>query len=158
MAEEQKLEGIGGWLIVVAIGICLSPFRIIASVYPIYSSIFSDGSWEALTTPGSEFYNPLWAPIIGAEIALNSLLVVGWLIIAWLFFNKKQAFRGWYIGILLFTIVFLFADAFAIKTVLPSEEVFDPDTIKEIVRSLVFAAVWIPYVLISERVKATFVR
>ncbi len=159
MTEEQEneLKGLGGWLILVGIGIVFSPVKIIISLYPLYSSIFSDGTWELLTTPGSEFYNALWLPILGAEIVLNAALVLGWLGIAWRFFSKKQVFRIWYIGILLFTIAFQFADAFAIAAVLPDEEVFDPETLKEIIRSLVYAAIWIPYVLISERVKATFV-
>jgi len=41
--------------------------------------------------------------------------------------------------------------------VFPSEPMFDPETIKEFARSLVACVIWVPYMLISKRVKATFV-
>jgi hypothetical protein len=41
--------------------------------------------------------------------------------------------------------------------VLPGEPVFDPDTVKELMRSLFMVVVWVPYILASKRVKATFI-
>ena len=57
----------------------------------------------------------------------------------------------------LFTLAFIVLDAYAIKAVLPHEPVFDPDTLKELGRTLIASLVWIPYMLVSKRVKATFV-
>jgi len=41
---HNEYEGLGGWLILVGLGIVVSPIRIIAQVYPSYSAIFSDGT------------------------------------------------------------------------------------------------------------------
>ena len=156
--KEQNPEGLGGWLILVGLGIVLSPIRIIAMVFPTYRDIFTNGSWEVLTTPGSEVYNPLWKPILAGELTINALLVAGWVFIGFLFFTRKRIFPKVYIGILVFTLVFIIADAFSIKSVLPNEPVFDPETIKEILRGAVAICIWVPYMLISKRVRATFVR
>ena len=158
MTEEKKLEGLGGWLILVGLGIIFSPLRIIVQIFPVYSEIFSNGSWEAITTPEAEAYNPLWAPILIGEITINGGLVLVWMFIAFLFFSRKKVFPKWYIGILVFTLGFILVDTLAIKAVLPSEPIFDPDTIKEFARSLIATLIWVPYMLISKRVKATFVK
>lgn len=157
MTEEKDLEGLGGWLILVGLGIVISPLRIIILLFPTYSEIFSNGSWEVLTTPGTEAYNPLWVPIIIGEISINAALVIAWMFIAFLFFSKKRIFSKWYIGILLFTLAFILVDALAVKSVVPNMPVFDPDTMKEFGRSLVVTLIWVPYMLVSKRVKATFV-
>jgi hypothetical protein len=156
--EEKKLEGLGGWLILVAISIIFSPIRIVTQIFPLYSGIFTDGTWQILTTPGAEAYNPLWAPILIGELGINSLLILAWGFVAFLFFKKKASFPKWYIGILLFQFTFIIADAFSVKSLMPNEPVFDPETTKEVMRTLVAMLIWIPYMLVSKRVKATFVK
>ena len=155
---EDKIEGLGGWLILVAIGIVFSPFRIIVELFPLYLEIFKDGYWEVLTTPGTDAYHVMWAPIILAEMSINVILVFVWLFIIFLFFTKKKMFPKWYIGILLFTLTFIFMDAFAVKVVAPHEPMFDDATVGEIIRTLLPCLIWIPYMLVSKRVKATFIR
>lgn len=100
---EEPLEGIGGWLWLVALGIVASPLRIIFLIFPLYSEIFKDGSWEILTSSGTEAYHPMWAPIILAEMTINAALVLTWIFVGFLFFLKKAVFPKFYIGILLFT-------------------------------------------------------
>lgn len=157
MTENKNLEGLGGWLVLVGLGIVLSPLIIVGTVFPVYSELFSNGSWSVLTTPSSEAYNPLWAPLLVGEIVINSGLVLAWVYVAILFFSKKKAFPKVYIGLLLFTIAFILVDAVAIKSVLPDESVVDPETAKQFGRSLIAALIWIPYMLLAKRVKATFV-
>ena len=123
-----------------------------------YPKIFSNGAWEVITTQGSEAYNPLWAPIIIGEILINSGMLLAWLYMGYLFFTKRKFFLKWYIGLAFFSLVFIIADAFAIKLVLPSNQVFDPDTVKELMHSLIMVVVWVPYMLVSKRVKATFIK
>lgn len=155
--EENNLEGISGWLILVAIGIVATPIRIIMLMMATYPQIFSTGIWEALTTQGSAAYHPLWAPILIGEILVNSGMLLVWLYMAYLFFSRKAVFSKWYIGLAFFSLIFIVIDAFAVKIVFPSEPVFDPDTLKELVRSLFMVVVWVPYMLVSKRVKATFI-
>lgn len=158
MVEEKNLEGLGGWLVLVGLGIIISPLRVIGMVFPVYSEMFSNGSWGVLTTPGTEAYNPLWAPILLGEMAINGGLVLAWIFIAYLFFSKKKVFPKWYIGMVLFTLAFILIDSLAIKSVLPNEPVFDAETTKEFGRSVIGALIWVPYMFVSKRVKATFVK
>ena len=125
---------------------------------PMYSKIFSDGTWAALTTPGTEVYNPLWAPMLSGEIVINGALILVWAFIAFLFFLKKRLFPKWYIGILIFNLCFIVVDALAVKSILPNEAVLDPDTTKSVTSLLIQSLIWVPYMLVSKRVKATFVK
>jgi hypothetical protein len=158
MTEEKSLEGLGGWLILVGLGIVLSPLRIVYFIIQTYSEVFTNGSWEILTTPGNASYNHLWAPLLIGELAINIGLLLTWVFIAYLFFTKKRLFPKFYIAILLFTLAFILIDSLAMKSVLPDEPVFDEATIMEFVRSLIASLIWVPYMLVSKRVKATFVK
>jgi hypothetical protein len=77
---------------------------------------------------------------------------------AYRFFTKSKHFPKWYIGVAVFSLFFIVADAFAVKPVLPSEPIFDPDTVKELMRAVIMVVIWVPYMLVSKRVKATFVK
>ncbi|MGF1794050.1 DUF2569 domain-containing protein [Photobacterium frigidiphilum] len=158
MTEKNKYDGLGGWLILVGIGIIISPLRIVTLIFPIYTDIFSNGVWEVLTTPGTEVYNSLWAPVLMGEVVINGGLVIAWLFMAFLFFSKKKVFPKWYISIMVFTLLFIFLDALAMNAVLPNEPVFDPETIQEFVRQLIATIIWVPYMLVSKRVQATFIK
>lgn len=157
-AEDNPPVGLGGWLVLLGLGILISPIRIGAQMLRTYSDIFSDGLWAVLTTPGSGVYNPFWKPIVFGEMAINSGLLLGWIFIAFLFFFKKRAFKKWIIGIWAFTLTFIFLDAIAIKCLLLNEPVFDAQTIKMLVQALIIALVWVPYMVLSKRVQATFVK
>jgi pSer/pThr/pTyr-binding forkhead associated (FHA) protein len=154
--NNEQLNGISGWLIIVAIGIILSPIYMFVGVFPLYTDLFNNGSWEIITTPGTTEYSPLWAPILISEIAVNIGLLLLWIYIAIIFFLKKSTFPKIYIGALLFSIAFIVIDAFAVKLVIPNEPVFDDDTTNALLNSIISAAIWIPYILMSKRVKATF--
>jgi len=155
--EDKNLEGLGGWLILVGIGVVVTPLRIGALLLKTFPPIFSGGAWEALTTPGYEAYSPLWAPILLSEIVINTGLVLVSLYLMYLFFSKRRVFPKWYIGILVFSLIFIVIDAWVVKLVMPNEPMFGPGTMKAFLQALVTSLIWIPYMLISKRVKATFV-
>ncbi len=73
-------------------------------------------------------------------------------------FGKKKAFRKWYISAQVVTLGFLILDAFAIQLVRPDLPLLDPETSKSIARSLFSVCVWVPYMIVSKRVTATFTR
>ncbi len=156
MPKEKSPGGLGGWLILVGLGIIIAPIKLMAAFLPAIK-IFSDGTWEVLTVPGSESYNLLWGPIILGEMLINGGSLIVWLYVAFLFFSMKKGFPKWYIRIMVFQVAFILLDALAISLVLPSEPIFDPNTAKIFASALIGALIWVPYVLVSKRVKATFI-
>lgn len=157
MDNDKELKGLGGWLILVAIGLILAPVRLLVTYIPMYTQIFSDGTWERLTTVGSDMYLPLWGAFLMGELLYNSLIVLASLYLIYLFFSKHYLFPRFYIALMIVSLVFIPIDAWLLTQVLPNEKMFDPETTKEFVRLLIAALIWIPYMLVSKRVKATFV-
>lgn len=156
MASDEP-EGLGGWLILVGLGVVLAPFRVGFFLLSTYVPIFTEGIWETLTTPGNEEYHAFWGPLLIFEIVFNLLLIVSWLTLAVLFFTKHRLFPYVFSGVMLVALVFIPIDALAFKLVWPDEPVFDPDTTKQLVQQVIGCLIWVPYMFVSRRVKNTFV-
>jgi hypothetical protein len=154
---RDDLRGLGGWLILVGIGVVLAPFRQMYALVPVYTPIFTEGHWEQLTTAGSLGYHPFWGPLIIGEILVNSVLVLVGIYLIYLFFSKHYLFPKVYVFLAVFSLVFIVLDAWLVTIVLPAEPMFDQDTMKEVTRGLVGVMIWVPYMLVSKRVRATFV-
>ena len=154
---QEDLQGLGGWLILVGIGLVITPIRGVFTYFPLYKDIFESGAWDVLTTPGTSAYDPFWATYISLEIIINVGLLIAMVYLTYLFFTKRKQFPKFFIGIAVFSLVFIIIDASSIKIVLPNEPIFDPDTLKELIRTLVAGVIWVPYMLRSKRVKATFI-
>jgi len=159
--EQQAIkqyEGLGGWLILVGIGVVLSPFRMLADVSKTYLPIFKNGTWEALTNPSSEFYNSYFSVVLTGEIIFNSIMILLSFYMIYLFFQKKKLFPKFYIWTLVISFIFIILDALIVSAVFPDTKVMDIDTAKELFRIFIVSIIWIPYMIKSKRVKATFVR
>ncbi len=157
MQETRGPEGLGGWLILVGIGIVVGPVRMAYVMLDTYREIVTNGTWEILTTQDSGFYYPELAALIVVELAVNLAILVASLYVAYLFFTKRRSLPAWYIGVAVFSFVFVLADAIAVSALLPDMPLMDSQTAGEMGRSLFQVCVWVPYMLVSRRVKATFV-
>ena len=151
-------QGLGGWLIFIGIGIVLEIFDIGSLLLQTYPPIFSDGTWEALTTPGSEVYDPLWAPLLIFEIVGNIIFLAFYISLAILFFCKSQWFPKVWIAVALLYLVFVLLKVFSVSFVLVNEPLFDNETTRLIFQLLGDVVIWVPYMLVSKRVKNTFVK
>jgi len=154
--NQYELKGLGGWLILVGIGVVINPIFLLVT---LYSSIplFSDGSWEALTTIGQETYHPLWGPLIIGEIIYNLVMLALTIYLIYLFFSKHYRFPKFFIAIIVASLIFILLDAWIVTLILPSRPILNQETINEIARAFGAGIIWIPYMLVSKRVKATFV-
>lgn len=143
---------IGGWLVLVAFGICISPVRLLIQI--LDASYFDGNIFSALINPAAMSYNPALAIILVTELILNvSFLVFGLLILV-LFFNRRTSLPR-LISIYLFSnLAFILIDSVAGGVVNgeTTTEMFTP-----VISSLVGCLIWIPYFNVSVRVKETFV-
>ena len=151
-------EGLSGWLVLVGIMLVVTPLRLVKFLNETFPPLFEDGTWEVLTTPGPPPYHPMWGPLLITEIAANCtfIVVAVWLLV--LFFRKSWQFPRVFVAFLVTSLLFIAVDALAVKIVLPEQPLLDGETMVEFTRSLVGAGIWIPYMLMSTRVKNTFVR
>jgi hypothetical protein len=156
-AKGDGPYGLGGWLIIVAIGLIVSPVRTGFMLSGIYLPILRNGQMAVFINSGSEYYNPGLFLLLMAESLFNIITIAGSLLLLYLFFSKKKNFPHWYIGLMIFSLLGIFVDTVLSGFIFPNEPVFDPDTTRELVKALVGAVIWIPYMLMSVRVKNTFI-
>ena len=155
--EDQKLTGLGGWLILVGFGVIFAPLRLLFVVYTVFVPIFSDGTWDAITNANSEYYIPYIGAYLAFELVVNSALILASIYLIYLFFKKHYLFPKVYIVIVVFSMLFIVFDAFIGGQFFPEDPIFDEDTLKELGRGLSSVFIWIPYMLMSKRVKLTFI-
>ena len=87
--EYKNLEGIGGWLLLVAVGIVVAPVHMMIEMYQGVR-VFVDGAWEILTYPASDSYLPGFGAFAVVETTANFLLLTASFYVVFLFFCKAQ--------------------------------------------------------------------
>ncbi|MCL2308779.1 MAG: DUF2569 family protein [Proteobacteria bacterium] len=157
-AAAEELKGLGGWLILVCLGLIGTILRLLYYLAVDFLPIFTNGSWEALTTPGAEHYHAAWAPLILSEVASNFVIIALAGCSLYLFFTKSRYFPKVFIGYMALNIIIVTADFLACKFLPVADAESSAETLPEVYRSLCAAMIWIPYMLYSRRVKNTFVR
>jgi hypothetical protein len=156
MNEEVK-SGLGGWLILVGIGVVFSPIKLVNQMKSLYVPLFQDGSIELLTNPGSEYYIPGFKPLLYGEIIVNLITFILGLFLIYLFFSKKALFPKLYIFLAVWSLFFILVDVYLGHLLFPNEVIFDRETIRDTFAALFTVLIWVPYMRMSKRVKATFV-
>ena len=134
---------IGGWLILVAIGLVLSTISVLlyirSSILPVFRAVpVSQLSGEL------QFY-------LFLDLVLNLSLLIYITYVIVLFFKRREAVPKLMISLYILNFVFIIIDRFVIKSISESQWTF------VIIHSVVSSLIWIPYFLISKRVKGTFV-
>lgn len=148
----------GGWLILPAIGLFVLPIRLAVILYDDFLPIFREGYWEVLTTPGSGAYHHLWAPVITFEIVCNAFLIIFDIILLFLFFAKSYRFPTLMIAFLASNLVFVASDFFLANLIPAVAAAGNAGSVIELSPIIISAMIWIPYFLVSKRVKNTFVK
>jgi hypothetical protein len=153
---EAEPAGVGGFLVLVAIGVFLAPVINALVVLVTYPPLFTGPAWAIVTTPGSAAYHALWAPLIIGEISMNvAFIAVGvWLIV--LFLRRARRFPPVYMGYMITSALFLFIHSQLLAVVLKGQPALAGDN-SSLGRAVISAAIWVPYMLSSRRVKNTFV-
>lgn len=134
-------DRIGGWLVLPALGTYLSPLYKAYSAYDVLR-YYSDGLPLA-----SKFF------IVGFGLACIGL-AFAWLYACVLLSRLDNIFPNVYVGLLIVEIVIAVSSAVLVTQYFGAT--LEQDDIKETMRPIVMAVVWIPYMLVSKRVRATF--
>lgn len=154
-ADRDSPEGLGGWLVLVAIGLVISPFIIGHGLFDLAGAMSAD-TWAALTTFGGASYHALWAPLLLVELVANLGQLVFAILMLVLFFQRRTCFPKLMIGFYIAAAVLQGADLM-MSSLLPTIQVTAKDY-ASLARVVISSIIWSAYLLRSQRVKATFVR
>ena len=150
LGADRHLEGLGGWLILTGIGLVVALLRILYMLFGTDVPVLTAARFAAVR----QRY-PLLHGLVAFEAVTNVvlLLLVAWLL--YLFFSKRRSFPTIMILYMVFSNAVMIADVLAAHAILPSVSHVSGDF--NLARSIIAAALWIPYFLRSRRVKVTFV-
>ncbi len=148
---DVKAERIGGWLILVAFGVTLSPFRIFFDLFS-NPDLLNGGSWSALLA--QENYGLLVFVVF--EHVYNIINLLFSILLVVLFYKRRSSVpRLLSIFYLVNCLVLLLEAFYLIQT--NNDAGSDKGFTKSLIQSIVATAIWVPYFNISSRVKETFV-
>jgi len=159
---EKNLKGLGGWLVLVILGLFAS---VLFQVYGVYESVtmFTDGTVEFLSNPSSEVYIPGYGGLLKFEFIAEIVFLVAGIYLIYLFFKKSRKFPKYYVPFLIISVIYVILDYALLSSFSVSGEVQQVinDTLSEqsgeIGRAVIGALIWGSYMKKSKRVKATFV-
>ena len=164
--RDSKLSGktrppslkIGGFLVVVAIGLIISFLKNL-EIFAWTLVPFRGGVWQKLTTPGSSAYSPYWKGALLFQLISASAILLMTLIGLALFFRKHRFFPTVIVGaipvIFLLMLVGYYLDGL-VPAIATSEDYGKEK--HDLILRFIALHVWIPYFVVSDRVKRTFVR
>jgi hypothetical protein len=143
--SPSEPSGIGGWLILPAIGIIVAPIQFAMNVFDYFPRF-------ELLEPGTLLHTMTMAEIL-AWIGFAILATVT----AVRFFMRKKSAPKLYRALLVSQLLFVVA-AYWAAAILFDAPMFDVDAGFAIAMLLAACLIWIPYFLYSVRVRNTFVR
>jgi hypothetical protein len=150
-------SGIGGWLYLVALGLCLTPVRLVLETVRGLR-VLDPATWHAVTTPGRPAYHPLFGPLIVGEVAANGILLLWTFGLLYLFFTRRRIFPPVMVTFLIVRVLIQAADLLVALLIPVAAAAIGPSVYSALGGSLVLVLVWVPYFLRSRRVDNTFVR
>ncbi len=147
-AEEYK--GIEGWLIVVAIGLWIGLAVEVIFVFKDFVPVFTEGYWTLLTDPNSPSYITSCKAFVLYEMIGVAVIIALRIAVLHAFHKQLSRFPPMFIGLILIGIFYSIID-----TALASQILDDAGSTGSPFSLSAF--IWIPYMLMSKRVKQTFV-
>jgi len=99
----------------------------------------------------------MWAPVVIYELIGNAALLLAYVALLVLFVKRSTKFPRLFIRIAAFTLPFLVVDAWLCSLLPLDEPALDPATVRRLVASTAALAIWVPYMLLSKRVRNTFI-
>ena len=142
--RESSEKGIGGWLILLGVGLALSGVlqfvnlgKGISEVARVHASVSG----------------PI-ATYLYTLLLVDVAIVVAWLYVIYLFFTRRSSFPKWFVAVVLANLISQIAVLVISATVFnvaPSSTDY-----RDVGRMVLYALIWITYVSVSRRVRYTF--
>ena len=155
---DERLRGLGGWLLVVGFGLCVSVAWRTLTFAKNWEGFFGLSVWQMFAAPGGEHYHGLFAPLLIFEVIGNTVFISLNVLAVCLFFGRRRSFPKAYMMLLIGSAIFLLLDEVAANSIpyLASQQ---PSTSsRDLSRAILQAIIWCSYIVKSRRVKLTFVR
>jgi hypothetical protein len=156
--------GIGGWLILPIIHLVLNAGLILFYLAKGFAKGFANGLAEGAPQAATAPAPPVeFSPGVDFAMALSlfSLLIVAYAVFCLIqFFRKKKSVPRLMIVFYILLLVLVGASYYLVTQFpeLPHSPKMVGEATMGIVRTVIAVAIWIPYFLVSVRVKNTFVR
>jgi hypothetical protein len=143
-AEKPPLQGIAGWLLLLAIGLCLAPIRTLVDL-----------------GRSAEEYDRVWGMangkmLVAAELAINLVLLVLQVVTAVALLNKQKRFRALFAWLWIAAVLLPVLDVVLVLALFP--QIPSGSLVGEIGRAgvtFVVMGLWVWYVMVSKRVTNT---
>ncbi|HVU34536.1 MAG TPA: DUF3857 domain-containing protein [Opitutaceae bacterium] len=159
LSAAEPLRGLGGWLILVGIGVTVRPLYLLMALGPSFRLAVNHPGWVALTDSESTHYLAGFAPLVCGEAFFNALLLVWSCVLVVQFYRKRSSFPRTLAAYLLTLVAWLTVHQIAMAYVnrnVPKMASATSD-LRTVVGVWIMAAVWVPYLYNSRRVRVTFV-
>ena len=150
-------SGIGGWLLLPAIALIISPLRMIYEFHQTFFDLLRPSVWISLLSTKTPNYSPVLATVLGWEILANLALFTLTIWLAYLFFKKRKLAPAVFILWIVVSAALQLADLMLTSLLGLDAQQSNTRSIIELVKSGIGAAIWVPYFRRSVRVKNTFV-
>lgn len=159
-SDSGRLEGIGGWLLLLAFGVIVNPFVFISNLVNLWPSVGIVDRWRQLTSPEGIAYHPSWLPSLAFEWMYSCVGLILSVLMVFLFFRKRAVAPKCLIAFLIYVLAGTILDNILSSAAIAATNISAGDAGKysDIAADTMRAAIWIPYLLVSQRVKATFRR
>jgi hypothetical protein len=154
---DPKLKGLGGWLILLGIGLIIGILAHIGVLIKT-SHAYSVQNWRAYTDPANAAYNALTAPLLLFELFTQLTFLFFGILLVMLFFQKRRIFPILLIIYLSFQFIAVTLDQGLAQTLKVKGVITNTHAtpIPPVGQTLAPLIIWSLYLTRSKRVKLTF--
>ncbi len=156
--EDSWPKWLWGWLIIVIIGILISPLIPLWHIEEIFIVWLNDWTLAQVINPEKSWYIDWVLSILIFEFFINFLQIILSMVLIYLFFGKHKLFP------LLFQISLIISFLFILFDTIYANIIYEYENSEYVImeyadsiRAFIYLLIWLPYMHVSRRVKNTFV-
>lgn len=153
-ALETYYHSIGGWLFLPMLGLMITPLMVLSGT--ISWDYFDGNVLHPLFDATSPYFMPLKGSILVVECLFNLALVIGCVFLLILLFERRTSFPSLMCLYLLLNFSFILMELLVLHGAGLAAGSDLSSSYADLGRSFIGCCIWIPYLMVSERVKHTF--